>query len=140
MILFSLQQVAAGGSNHFAVVEPAEPFDAFGHKLFDEVDFCDYLGVLQATDDVDYDSLQVVRVNEEFLRRDPEVLPEKVDFFANLTSATIVDPFKLAHGRFKNGELLEVANGQRVWHTFVDVRYEVLCVRLVKHLRFFVFG
>ena len=78
------------------MIKPAKSLNASGHKLFDEVDFCDYLRVLETTDDINYDALQVVRVYEQLLRRNVVAFPEEIYFFTDLTCATIVDPFEFA--------------------------------------------
>ena len=78
------------------MVEPAESLNASRHKLFDEVDFCDYLWILETTDDINYDALQVVRVYEQLLRRNVVAFPKEIYFFTDLTCAAIVDPFEFA--------------------------------------------
>ena len=60
------------------------------------MNFCDYLRILETTDDINYDALQVVRVNKQLLRRNVVAFPEEIYFFADLTCAAIVDPFELA--------------------------------------------
>ena len=49
------------------MVEPSESLNASGNELFDEVDFCDYLWILESTDDINYDALQVVWVDKQLL-------------------------------------------------------------------------
>ena len=65
--LICFQEVAACRTDHLTVVEPAESLNASGNELFDEVDFCDYLWILESTDDINYDALQVVWVDKQLL-------------------------------------------------------------------------
>ena len=78
------------------MVEPTQSLNASGNELFDEVNFCDYLWILESTDDINYDALQVVRVDEQLLRRNVVAFPEEIYFFTDLTCAAIVDPFEFA--------------------------------------------
>ena len=80
------------------MIEPAESLNASGHKLFDEVNFCYYLRILEATDDINYDALQVVWVDEQLFRRNVVAFPKEIYFFADLTCAAIVDPFEFPQG------------------------------------------
>lgn len=61
------------------------------------MDIGDDLWIAQATHDIDYDALQIVRVHEQLLCGDVVVLPEEVNLFADLPCAAVVDPFELAH-------------------------------------------
>ena len=79
------------------MVEPSKSLDAFRYKFLDEVDLCDYLWIFESTDDVDDDTLEVVRVDEQLFRRYVVVFPELVDFLAHLLGATVVDPLEFTH-------------------------------------------
>ena len=78
------------------MVEPSESLDALRHKLFNEVDFCDYLRIPEPAHHVNYDALQVVRINKQLLCRNIVAFPEEIYFFADLARTVIVDPFEFA--------------------------------------------
>lgn len=80
------------------MVESGQALDSLRHKFLHEVNVRDDLGVVQATDDVYYDALQVVRVDEELLFRDVVSAPEQINLLTDLTGAAVINPFELAHG------------------------------------------
>ena len=122
------------------MVEPSQPLDAFRYKFLDEVDLRDNLWIFESTDDVDDDTLEVVRVDEQLFRRYVVVFPELVDFLAHLLGATVVDPLEFTHWRGQDAQLLEVFNGERVGLAFVDVgNILILCSCIIEHLCFLVF-
>jgi len=130
-LLVDLQKVAARGTDHDAVVEATKPLDSLWHELLYKVDLRDDLWVAQATDDVDYDALQVVWVHEKLLRGDVVAPPEQVNLFAHLARAAVVNPLQLAHGAFETSQFLQVGNRQTVGLPRVDVRH----VRALPSLR-----
>ena len=59
------------------------------------------LRILESTDDEDYDALQVVSIYAEIIFVDIIPIPKGTGFFLDVCGATIVNPLKFGHGRFK---------------------------------------
>ena len=83
------------------MVKPTQTLDPTWYKLLDEMYLTDDLWHLESADNVDNDTLEVVRVDKKLFFRDIIAVPEEIYLFANLSCATIVNPFKLTHGAFK---------------------------------------
>ena len=101
--LVDFKKVLTSCTDHHTVVESAKTFDSLWHKFLHKVHVRNYLWIAKATDDVDDNALEVVRVDEELLWWDVVSAPEQINLLTHLPCAAVVHPFKLAHWTLKAG-------------------------------------